>query len=60
MKWLDGRHKWEYIGFIDGADVHTCRVCGRTQRFERLIPDAFLDVLERWVMTPNPYRALRR
>jgi hypothetical protein len=60
VKALDGRHKWEYMGRDGLYDVHTCRACGKTQRFERIIPDAVLDALLANLTKPNPYRAMFR
>jgi hypothetical protein len=58
MRGLDGRHRWVLVE-RDGARVtHTCRVCGRTETFELLVPDAVLDEMYRVATAPNPYRTM--
>ena len=58
MRLLDRRHKWgepvEKGVYIE----RTCRVCGRTDRYERFLPDYVIDQFIENLTKPNPYRTI--
>ena len=58
MNVWDGRHRWGPV-VRDGLFIRrTCSACGRTDSYETLIPDVFVDELVRNFTKPNSYRAL--
>jgi len=57
---FDRRHKWGEVVREGIYITRTCRVCGRTDRYETLIPDAFIEPVTGPLTTPNPYRDLFR
>jgi len=57
---FDRRHRWGEV-VREGVYIsRTCRVCGRTDRYETLVPDAFIDAMIRQSLQRNIYRELFR
>jgi hypothetical protein len=55
---LDGRHRWEVTAREGATTTHTCRVCGRVEVHESLVPDAFVEAIIAQMNRPNPYRTM--
>ncbi len=58
MTIFDRRHRWGEPERHGSRISRTCRVCGKTDTYDTLIPDAVIEAFLRNAIAPNVYRTL--